>query len=57
VTSHTLQRAFLALSPLTGMILVLLVTAPIRATALPFTLYSAVAYSLGTVTSLLVRWQ
>jgi hypothetical protein len=39
-----------------GMILVLLVTAPARLTALPFTLYSAVAYGLGTVTSVLVRW-
>jgi hypothetical protein len=41
----------------TGVMLVLLVTAPTRTTALPFTLYSAVAYGLGTVTSLLVRWQ
>ena len=41
----------------TSVMVVLLVTAPTPARALPFTLYSAVAYGLGTVTSLLVRWQ
>lgn len=40
----------------TGVILMLLVTAPTPARALPFTLYSAIAYGLGTTASLLVRW-
>jgi hypothetical protein len=37
-------------------ILVLLLTSPTKYTALPFTLYSAATYVLGTVASLVVRW-
>jgi hypothetical protein len=40
----------------TGVIVVLLVTAPTPVRALPFTLYSVIAYGLGTTASLLVRW-
>ena len=39
-----------------GVIVVLLVTAPTPVRALPFTLYSVIAYGLGTTASLLVRW-